>query len=71
MSKREEATDAIAAAADLIPRLNAVKFPNASNEDVEACNRCSVGVVKGGLGREMADWRPPQIADFAIIRGSA
>ena len=71
MSKREDATDALLAAADLIPLLDATTFPNAKDEDTEACNRCSVGVTRGGLGREMADWRPPQVADFAILRGSA
>ncbi|WWD20511.1 hypothetical protein CI109_104987 [Kwoniella shandongensis] len=71
MSKREEATDALLAATDLIPRLTDLTFPNAKNEDVESCNRCHVGVVRAGLGREMADWRPPQVADFAVIRGAA
>ncbi|GFZ49535.1 hypothetical protein JCM24511_07655 [Saitozyma sp. JCM 24511] len=71
MSKREDATDAIMATTDLVPRLNSLVFDNASSPDVAACNRCSVGVVRAGLGREMADWRPPQVADFAVIRGSA
>ncbi|WRT70481.1 uncharacterized protein IL334_007479 [Kwoniella shivajii] len=71
MSKRDEGTDALLAATDLIPRLDKVIFGNAKNEDVAACNRCHVGVVRAGLGREMADWRPPQVADFAVIRGAA
>ncbi|WVW81098.1 hypothetical protein I302_103089 [Kwoniella bestiolae CBS 10118] len=71
MSKREDSTDALLAATDLIPRLDKLTFGNAKNDDVKACNRCHVGVVRAGLGREMADWRPPQVADFAVIRGAA
>ncbi|WWC72369.1 uncharacterized protein I206_106331 [Kwoniella pini CBS 10737] len=71
MSKREDATDALLAASYLIPKLDELTFANAKNDDVKACNRCHVGVVKAGLGKEMADWRPPQVADFAIIRGAA
>jgi len=71
MSKREEATDVNMALSSLIPRLDELIFPNAKNEDAAACNRCSIGVVRSGLGRELAEWRPPQIADFAVLKGSA
>lgn len=71
LSKREEAVDAIAAACDLIPRLNAMTFSGAVSPDHEGVNRCHVGVVHGGLGRQLEEWRPPQVADFIRLKGSA
>ncbi|ORY26795.1 hypothetical protein BCR39DRAFT_484197, partial [Naematelia encephala] len=71
MSKREEGVDVLLVAADLIPRVDATIFPNARNADVKACNRCHVGSMRAGLGRDMLEWRPPQVADFAVLRGSA
>ena len=70
LSKREEAVDAIVAACDLIPRLNAMTFSGAPSDEHRAINRCHVGVVHGALGRELEEWRPPQVADFARIKGS-
>jgi acetylornithine deacetylase len=71
LSKREEAVDAIMAACDLIPRLYAMTFPGAPSEEHRAINRCHVGVVHGALGKELAEWRPPQVADYVKIKGSA
>ncbi len=71
LSKREEAVDAIMAACALIPRLNAMTFSGAPSEEHRAINRCHVGVVHGALGRELAEWRPPQVADYVRIKGSA
>jgi len=70
LSKREEAVDAIMAACDLIPRLNAMTFSGAPSAEHRAINRCHVGVVHGALGRELAEWRPPQVADYAVLKGS-
>jgi len=71
LSKREQAVDAITAACDLIPRLNAMTFSGARSEAHRSINRAHVGVVHGALGKELAEWRPPQVADFVRIRGSA
>ena len=71
LSKREQSVDAIAAACDLIPRLNAMTFSGAAGPDHEGVNRCHVGVVHGGLGRQLEEWRPPQVADFVRLKGSA
>ncbi len=71
LSKREEAVDAITAACDLIPRLNALTFSGAISEEHRSINRCHVGVVHGALGRDLQEWRPPQVADFVKIKGSA
>jgi acetylornithine deacetylase len=70
MSKREEAVDAIAAACDLIPRLNGIKFSGARSPEHAGINRVHVGVVHGALGQELHEWRPPQVADYVRIKGS-
>jgi acetylornithine deacetylase len=70
LSKREQAVDAIAAACDLIPRLNALKFSGANSPEHEKINRVHVGVMHGALGRELHEWRPPQVADFVRLKGS-
>lgn len=71
LSKREEAVDAVAAAAALVPRLNALTFSNAKNDLHRSVNRANVGTIRGSLSREFHDWRPPQIADFARLSGTA
>ena len=71
MSAREEATDAILAACELIPAMDKMKFSGAKSKDHEQCNRCSVGVVRGALGRELVEWRPAQVADVCKLSGSA
>jgi acetylornithine deacetylase len=70
LSKREQGVDAIMAACDLIPRLNAMTFSGAPSEEHRSINRVHVGVVHGALGKELHEWRPPQVADFVRIKGS-
>jgi acetylornithine deacetylase len=70
LSKREQAVDAIVAACDLIPRLNAMRFSGAASDAHAGINRVHVGVVHGALGRELHEWRAPQVADFVRIKGS-
>ncbi|MEP6702320.1 MAG: M20/M25/M40 family metallo-hydrolase, partial [Betaproteobacteria bacterium] len=70
LSKREEAVDAIAVACDLIPRLNAMKFSGALSDAHRSINRLHVGIVHGALGRDLHEWRAPQVADFARLKGS-
>ncbi|WP_216094847.1 M20 family metallopeptidase [Sphingobium phenoxybenzoativorans] len=71
MSKREEAVDTIMAACDLIPKLNAMTFRGALSAEHASINRVHVGVVHGALGRQLDEWRPPQVADYVKIKGSA
>jgi len=71
VSKREEAVDAIAAACALIPRINSITFSGAETDEHRSVNRANVGVVRGSLSPEFHDWRPPQIADFARLVGTA
>jgi len=71
LSKREEAVDAIAAACDVIPRINAMTFSGAPSEEHRSINRCHVGVVHGALGKSFEEWRPPQVADYVRLKGSA
>jgi acetylornithine deacetylase len=70
LSKREQAVDALVAACDLVPRLNALTFSGAKSDEHRSINRCHVGVVHAALGRDLAEWRPPQVADFARLKGS-
>ena len=70
LSKREEAVDAIIAACDVIPRLDSMKFSGALSDAHASINRMHVGIVRGALGRELHEWRAPQVADFARIKGS-
>ena len=49
MSKREEAVDAIAAAAILIPRINEISFSGAANAEHASVNRANIGVIRGSL----------------------
>jgi acetylornithine deacetylase len=70
VSKREASVDAIAAAATLVPRFNALTFSGAANADHAAVNRANIGVIRGSLSPEFHDWRPPQVADFARLAGT-
>jgi acetylornithine deacetylase len=70
LSKREEAVDAVMAACDLIPRLDAMNFSGAKSDEHRSINRVHVGVVHGALGKELHEWRPPQVADYVKIKGS-
>ncbi|KAI9730983.1 MAG: hypothetical protein M1834_005444 [Cirrosporium novae-zelandiae] len=71
MSAREEAVDAILAACELIPRLTSMKFSGARSPEHSKINRCHVGVMHGALGKDLAEWRPPQVSDYVRIKGSA
>ncbi|KAI1208451.1 Zn-dependent exopeptidase [Annulohypoxylon truncatum] len=72
MSAREDdSQDAIMAACRLIPELNGMKFRGARSKEHEKCNRLQVGIVHGALGKELAEWRPAQVADVCKLAGSA
>jgi acetylornithine deacetylase len=71
MSKREEAVDALAAAAALVPRIDGMTFSGAASAEHATVNRAHVGVIRAGLSRELHEWRPPQVADFARLLGTA
>jgi acetylornithine deacetylase len=70
ISKREEAVDAIAIAAEIVPRINAMTFNGAANAEHRSVNRANVGVMRGALTPEFHDWRPPQVADFVRMTGT-
>jgi acetylornithine deacetylase len=70
LSKREEACDALAAATVLAQRINKLVFTGATTPDQIAVNRGHVGSLRAGLGREYHEWRPPQVADQAKLKGS-
>ena len=71
LSKREEAVDVITAAVQLIPQINGITFSGARTPEHKQVNRGHIGVVHGALGRDLEEWRPPQVADFLRLRGSA
>jgi len=70
LSKREEAVDAIRAACDLIPELTTLTFSDAPSDAHRSINRVHVGTIHGALGRDLHEWRPPQVADFVRLTGS-
>ncbi|UWQ16434.1 M20 family metallopeptidase [Jannaschia sp. M317] len=70
LSKREQACDALAAAAALVPRINGITFSGAEGEMHRAVNRGHIGVLRAGLGPEFHEWRPPQVADHAKLIGT-
>jgi acetylornithine deacetylase len=70
LSKREEAVDAIRAACDLVPELTALTFSDAPSDAHRSINRVHVGTIHGALGRDLHEWRPPQVADFVRLTGS-
>ncbi len=70
LSKREEACDALAAAAALVPRINGITFSGAEGPAHRSVNRGHVGVLRAGLGDEFHEWRPPQVADRARLLGT-
>jgi acetylornithine deacetylase len=71
LSKREQAIDALAAAAALVPRINDMTFSGAANPLHESVNRAHIGSLRAGLSKEFHEWRPPQIADCAQLLGTA
>lgn len=71
LSKREEAVDAIQAAIRLIPQINNIIFTGAETDDHRKINRGHIGTIHGALGRDLEEWRPPQVADFVRLSGSA
>jgi acetylornithine deacetylase len=71
LSKREQAVDALAIACELVPIINAMTFSGALSAEHRSINRGHVGVLHAALGRELHEWRAPQVADFARLKGSA
>jgi acetylornithine deacetylase len=70
LSKREEAVDALAAACELAPIINGMTFSGALSDEHLSINRGHVGVLHAALGRDLHEWRAPQVADFARLKGS-
>ena len=71
LSKREQSCDALAAAATLVQRINNMTFSGAANTLHRSVNRAHIGVMRAGLSKEFYEWRPPQVADCARLRGTA
>ena len=52
-------------------RSETVTFSGADGAAHHSVNRCHVGVLRGALTPEFHDWRPPQVADYARLVGTA
>jgi acetylornithine deacetylase len=70
LSKREQAVDALSIACELVPVINGMTFSGALSEEHRSINRGHVGVLHAALGKELHEWRAPQVADFARLKGS-
>ena len=46
-------------------------FSGAANEEHRSVNRANVGVLRGSLTPAFHDWRPPQVADYVRLVGTA
>ena len=46
-------------------------FSGAANDLHRSVNRAHIGVMRAGLSKEFHEWRPPQVADCARLRGTA
>jgi acetylornithine deacetylase len=68
LSKQEEGIDAIALAEKLAARLRPFIFSGAASEADLSLNRINVGVIHGGVSRELLSWRPQQVADCCVLR---
>ena len=71
LSKREQAVDALSIACELVPIINGMTFSGALSDEHRSINRGHVGVLHAALGQELHEWRAPQVADFARLKGSA
>lgn len=71
ISKREEAVDVILAASRLVPEIDAMTFSGAANAAHLGINRANIGTLRAALSPKFHDWRPPQVADFCRMSGSA
>jgi acetylornithine deacetylase len=70
LSKMEESVSAIDTMYRVIERLKAMEFTGPDDPESRSVRRLNVGSMRAGLGREVHDWRPGQVPDFASIRVS-
>jgi acetylornithine deacetylase len=72
MSKLEESVSAIDTMYQVIERVKRMKFTDSprSNAEYASIRRVNIGTMKAALGREMHEWRTPQVPDFAQIKVS-
>lgn len=68
ISKMEHGVSAIDKAFAVIERLHSLRLSGAASEEHAGLNRLNVGVIRGGVSREYADWRAAQVPDFCTIR---
>jgi acetylornithine deacetylase len=70
LSKQEESVSAIDTMLPVIERIRLMQFTGPDDPELSSVRRVNIGSIRAGLGREMHDWRPGQVPDFATIRMS-
>lgn len=70
LSKKEESVSAIDTMLTVIERIQMMEFSGPDDPELKSVRRVNIGSMRAGLGREMHDWRPGQVPDFATIRMS-
>ena len=70
LSRKEESVSAIDTMLTVIERIQTMEFSGPDDPELESVRRVNIGSMRAGLGREMHDWRPGQVPDFATIRMS-
>jgi acetylornithine deacetylase len=70
LSKKEESVSAIDTMIRVVERIQSMSFSGPDDEELASVRRVNIGSMRAGLGREMHDWRPGQVPDFATIRMS-
>ncbi len=64
ITRKDEAVDAIAQMAKVVPAINGVKFTHTPREDLPGLPRINVGAIIGGRGRDYDLRGPNWVSDF-------
>jgi acetylornithine deacetylase len=66
-SKQEESVSAIDLMIRVITGLKELQFSGPDDPRYQGLRRLNVGSIRGGMGREYLEWRPPIVPDFCSI----
>lgn len=66
-SKQEEGVSAIELMMRVISELKGLRFTSPDKPEYRGLQRVNVGSIRGGMGREYMEWRPPIVPDFCTI----
>jgi acetylornithine deacetylase len=71
MSKMEEAVNAIEKMCRVVDALGTFTFAPTTRPEYGSLQRLNVGSIRGGVGPDAQDWRPPLVPDYCIARVAA